>query len=115
MGLETSRISKDYPSRNKRESTRIVSPRNKNNAEQPSNTTGEGTIVTNSTKVIASTTSTATIPSTAQSGRIFYPSITQNHPTNPGPTVASDFRPYMSSFKIPMNGQEQLYGMLTLV
>lgn len=111
MRLRSDSISKDYPSSTKRIYTIMMNSRNNKNGEQTSNTTGEGIVDASLTEAIASTTNTKTIPSTAQSGVIFSPSIAQSHYVTPRPTVASDFRPYMSSFIMPMTGREQPYGL----
>lgn len=96
----------------------MVTPRNNNNGEQPSNNTGACTITASSTKPITSIASTMVIPSTvvmsstmdipsiAQEGVIFSPSITQSHLVTPRPTMATDFRPFATSFTMFMLGRE---------
>lgn len=102
---------------------KMVTPRN-NNGEQPSNSVGVGTITASSTGPISSIARTTTIPSTtimlstmivpskAQEGILFSPSITQSHLVTPTPTM-TDFRPFSTSFIMLMLGREQPYGMPT--
>lgn len=97
---------------------RKLSPRNNNNGKQSSNNIGVGMIVTSSTEPIASIASmptipstkvmpsTTTIPSIAQEGVVFLPSITQSHPMTPRPTMATDFKPFATSFTMPILGRE---------
>lgn len=72
-------------------------------------------VATSSTKAVTSIASTTTIPSTAQEGVIFSPSITQGHPMTHGLTMESDFRPHATSFTMHMPGREQPYRMPTLM
>ncbi|KAI5391002.1 hypothetical protein KIW84_076025 [Lathyrus oleraceus] len=86
MRLRSGRITKREIRKLKRKYVkRMAIPRN-NNGEQPSNSTGAGTITATSTEPtpsIASVTSTPSMmvtPTTVQEGVIFPPSITQSHP-----------------------------------
>ena len=65
----------------------------------------------NLTDAAASTTSSTAIPSSAQSGPITTPSISQGHPVTPRLKGTSAYRSYMPSFTMPMNGREQPYNI----
>ena len=96
---------------------RMVNPIN-NNGDQPSNSVGSGTVSATVTEPIPSTTSTTVMPSTTMTstippeGTIVTP-IPQSHPATPGPFMATDSRPFATSFTMPTPGREQPFGMPT--
>lgn len=90
-------------------------PRN-NNREQPSNSIGISMVATMSTEPILLSSSIIAIQSmtvalsTLPEGTFLSP-IAHSHPVTPRPIMATEVRPFATSFKMPMLGHEQPYGM----